>query len=245
MQRIAPPPLRNSPTSTTTTSKPHSSSCARTRSGQAGITIGAAEDDRVGAEVSPSSSVSTSGSGTRSSSAAAEASSYAAGQTIARVSSRGQKPMSMWYIPGCVIRTPADAHPEVGGEVLERELLGARAVADDQLAAPGERVTGLEVGTDAVAADRARGEAVLGEPRVGGRGLHPALRVAHVREHHPARRAVGALERQAEVHRVDHVGRVGQLRQHLDGAAGGLDRGDEGEPLLRGRAPGRAGRRGA
>ena len=46
--------------------------------------------------------------------------------------------------------------------------------------------------------------------------------------------AVGLLERQAEVHRVDHVGGVGQLRQDLDGAAGSLDGRDQGEPLLAG-----------
>ena len=52
----------------------------------------------------------------------------------------------------------AHAHAEVGGEVLQRELLGARAVADDQLTAPGERVAGLEVRADAVAADVRRDE---------------------------------------------------------------------------------------
>ena len=38
-------------------------------------------------------------------------------------------------MPGWVIRMPRTRTSELGGEVLERELLGARAVADDQVAA--------------------------------------------------------------------------------------------------------------
>ena len=61
---------------------------------------------------------------------------------------------------------PADPDAEVGGEVLEAELLGARAVADDERVTERERVAGLEVGADAVAADVRRGAAELGEPRL-------------------------------------------------------------------------------
>ena len=48
--------------------------------------------------------------------------------------------------------------------MLERELLGARSVPDDQRVAEREGVAGLEVGPDTVAADVRRGEAVRGEP---------------------------------------------------------------------------------
>ena len=116
-QRIEPPPLWNSERSTSTTSKPHSSSRARTRSGQAGITIvERPESDGITIELaqkvlSASSSVSTSGSGTSASSAAADASSSADGQTSARRSSSGQKARSRWYIPGWVIRRPCTRTP--------------------------------------------------------------------------------------------------------------------------------------
>ena len=61
-QRIEPPPLWNSDTSTSTISKPQSSSCARTRSGQAGITIVRPMTMELAANVvSASSSVSTNG----------------------------------------------------------------------------------------------------------------------------------------------------------------------------------------
>ena len=124
------------------------------------------------------------------------------------------------------------AHPdaEVRGEVLEGQLLGARAVARDERVAPGEDVAGLEMGADAVASDVRRGAAAALEPRLGGERLHPALGVAHVGHHHVGT-AVGADDPEAEVHRVDHVGGVGALRDDLDGAAEALDRGDQADPL--------------
>ena len=72
--------------------------------------------------------------------------------------------------------------------MLEAELLGARAVAHDQRVTEGERVAGLEVGADALAADVRRGEPEVGEERLGAGGLHPSLRVAHVAEHRVRRR---------------------------------------------------------
>ena len=45
-----------------------------------------------------------------------------------------------------------DPHLEVEGEVLEGELLGARAVADHEAIAPGKGVSGLEVRADTVPA---------------------------------------------------------------------------------------------
>ena len=66
--------------------------------------------------VSASSSVITSGSGTSARSAAADSSSNAAGHTIARRSSSGQKARSRWYMPGWVILSPQDAHAELGRE---------------------------------------------------------------------------------------------------------------------------------
>ena len=62
----------------------------------------------------------------------------------------------------------AHAHAEVDGQVLERELLGARAVSDHQGVAEGERVAGLEVRAHAIAADVRRRPALVGEPRLGG-----------------------------------------------------------------------------
>ena len=135
--------------------------------------------------------------------------------------------------PGVGDPQPAHPHAELGGEVLEAELLGARSVTDDQGAAEGERVAGLEVGADAVATDERGRAAVAVEPRLRRGGLHPALGVTHVR-HHDVARAVGPLEAEPEVHRVDHVGRVGALVEHLDGAAELLDRGDQGVPLRAG-----------
>ena len=112
------------------------------------------------------------------------------GQTIARRSSSGQKARSRWYIAGWVIRTPRTRTSRSVARCLSAELLGARAVARDQRVAPGEHVAGLEVGADAVATDVRRGAAAALEPRLGRRGLHPALGVAHVRQHDVAVRAV-------------------------------------------------------
>jgi hypothetical protein len=90
------------------------------------------------------------------------------------------------------------------------------------------------VGADAVATDVRRGAAAALEPGAGGGGLHPALGVAHVRHHDVAgdhAGAVGAEDAEAEVHRVDHVGGVGTLREHLDGAPEPLDRRQQADPL--------------
>ena len=78
----------------------------------------------------------------------------------------------------------------------------------------GERVAGLEVRTDRLAADVGAVEAVVGEPAFGGEELHPALGVAHVGHHH------AVPQREAEDHRVDHVGAVGALGERLHAAAG-------------------------
>ena len=135
--------------------------------GQAGITtVRPTTTELAQSVLIASSSVITSGSGTSASSASADAGSSASGQTIARRSSSGQKARSRWYIPGCVIRSPG-RYAEVGREVLERELVGARTDAHDQLAPERERVAGLEVGADALASDVRRREAV---------GLEPPLR---------------------------------------------------------------------
>ena len=64
-------------------------------------------------------------------------------------------------MPGWVIRNPRTRIAEVRGEVLEPELLGARAVADEERVAEREGVAGLEVRADAVLADVGRGEAVV------------------------------------------------------------------------------------
>ena len=239
MQRIEPPPLWNSDTSTSTTSKPHSSSRARTRSGQAGITMVEPITIELAQNVSSASaSVSTSGSGTRSSSAAADSSSNAAGQTRARVELSGQKARSRWYIPGWVIRSPRTRMPRSAARHPQPGLVGARAVADHQRVPEREGVAGLEVGTDAVGADVRRGVAALEEPGLGGPGLHPALGVAHVAHHHvPA--AVLGLDAEAEVHREHHVGGVLALGDGLDRGAEALDGGDQVVPL--GPRPGRVG----
>jgi hypothetical protein len=134
---------------------------------------------------------------------------------------------------------PTDADAELGRQRLEAELVGAGSVADDEAVAPRERVARLEVGTHAVAADVRRSEPAAGEPHGGRRGLHPPLGETHVGQHDVARargdqRALGALDDEAEVHRVDHVGGVGTLLDDLDLSAGRADRGDQAVPLLAG-----------
>ena len=126
---------------------------------------------------------------------------------------------------------PADADAQVDGEVLEGELLGPGAVAHDERVTEGEGVARLEVGADALAADVRRGGAVPGEPRLGGAGLHPPLRVAHVR-HDDVAAVVGTHDPETEVHRVDHVRRVLALRDGVDLPAERADRVDEALPLL-------------
>ena len=81
-------------------------------------------------KVIASSSVSTSGSGTRARSASAEASSKAAGTDHrAGVVERAEPEVHVVH-PRVGDPEPPHAHTEVGGQVLEGQLLGARAVAD-------------------------------------------------------------------------------------------------------------------
>jgi hypothetical protein len=133
----------------------------------------------------------------------------------------------------------ADADAELGGQRLEPKLVGARAEADHQAVAPGERVARLEVGADAVTADVRHREATAGEERSGRRGLHPALGVAHVGHHDVAggggdQGALGPLDDEAEVHGEDHVWSIRALLDDLHLAAGRADRGDQPVPLLAG-----------
>ena len=165
-QRTEPPPRWNSETSTTTTSKPHSSSRARTRSGQAGHHDGRADDHGVGAERRQRLLL---GEHQRLGHQVEQRGRRGRVQRVgadqrAAVVERAEGQVEVVH-PGVGDPQPADPDAQVGGEVLQRELLGARAVADDQVAAERERVAGLEVGTDAVAADVRRGPAALGEPR--------------------------------------------------------------------------------
>ena len=188
-QRIEPPPRWNWETSTSTTSKPHSSSRARTPVRAGRHQHRPADDDRVGGErrqrlllgdherlrhqrEQRGRGLVVEGGGADDGPAVVE---RAEGE-VQVVHPRVGDPQ------------PADPDTEIGGQHLEAELVGARAVADDQLVAPRERVARLEVGADAVAAGVRRGEPAAGEPGRGRGGLHPALGVPHVRQHDVAGR---------------------------------------------------------
>ena len=157
-QRIEPPPLWNSETSTTTTSKPHVLELRADPVGAGRHHDGAADDDRVGAERRQrlllgehqrlGHQVEQRGGGRVVEGGRAD---HRAGLV-----ERAEREVEVVHAG---VGDPQAAHPdaEVGGEVLERELLGARAVADHQRVAERERVAGLEVGADAVAADVRRG----------------------------------------------------------------------------------------
>ena len=132
------------------------------------------------------------------------------------------------------MRDPQTAHSniQVDGKVLEAELLGARSVADHERVTISERVAGLEVGADPATADVRLGEPGFLEPGGGRQHLHPALGVAHVREHDVV--ASFAVHDEPEVHRVDHVRCVRALLEHVDDSARGTDRVDQVQPLLTG-----------
>ena len=159
-QRIEPPPLWNSETSTSSTAKPQSSSCVADPVGagrhhHGGRALGRRHDDGVGAE-----------RGQRLLLGEHQRLGHQVEQRLRPTprrarpgrpsrggSSSGQKARSRWYIPGWVIRSPRTRTPRSVARCLSAELLGARAVADDQRVAERERVAGLEVRADAVAAD--------------------------------------------------------------------------------------------